>query len=252
MDAHKIQDLLKVSYTNGKLSPRNIFDIPAGKTCPAAKYCKAAAIRVNGKATVVDGPDTIFRCYAASQEARLPNVYDKRAYNFKLLLDSIDKGTTTELIENSISKNLLLTRVHSSGDFFCKEYLDAWLEVAANNPRNIFYAYSKTLNLFLNKSLPDNFYLTASYGGLYDPLIEEGHFSRVAYVYNTVEEAAANGHEIDHDDSHCYESNKPFGLLVHNTQPKGSIASKAIQARKKAKQFVGYSKDFKALQSLST
>lgn len=235
-------ELVKVSYTNGKLSPRNIWDIPAGKTCFAAKYCKAAAIRVNGKTKVIDGPDTIFRCYAASQEARLPNVYDKRANNLKLIKTALDKGDLVELIDKSISKNLLLTRIHSSGDFFCKEYLDAWLEVAANNPRNIFYAYSKALNLFLDKSLPDNFYLTASYGGVYDSLIEEGHFNRVAYVYNTLEEAEANGHEIDHDDTHCYESDKPFGLLVHNTQPKGSIASKAIQARKKANQFVGYSK----------
>ena len=245
-------ELVKVSYTNGKLSPRNIWDIPAGKTCPAAKYCKAVAVRYGNKSTVVDGPDTIFRCYAASQEARLPNVYDKRANNLRLINDALDKGNLVELIDKSISKNLLLTRIHSSGDFFCKEYLDAWLEVAANNPRNIFYAYSKTLNLFLDRSLPDNFYLTASHGGVYDSLIEEGHFKRVAYVYNTLEEAAAHGHEIDHDDSHCYESNKPFGLLVHNTQPKGSIASKAIQARKKNKQFVGYSQAFKTLNNLST
>ena len=84
-------ELVKVSYTNGKLSPRNIWDIPAGKTCFAAKYCKAAAIRVNGKTKVIDGPDTIFRCYAASQEARLPNVYDKRANNLKLIKNAQTK-----------------------------------------------------------------------------------------------------------------------------------------------------------------
>tara|TARA_R100001082_G_C4341998_1_gene150559 strand:- start:316 stop:1062 length:747 start_codon:yes stop_codon:yes gene_type:complete len=244
-------ELVKVGMTNGKLSPRNIWDIPAGKTCFAAKYCKAAAIRVNGKTKVIDGPDTIFRCYAASQEARLPNVYDKRANNLKLIKNALDKGNLVELIDKSISKNLLLTRIHSSGDFFCKEYLDAWLEVAANNPRNIFYAYSKTLNLFLNKSLPDNFYLTASYGGVYDSLIEEGHFNRVAYVVNTVEEAEEMGLPIDHDDSHCLMDGN-YCLLVHNTQPKGSVASKAIQARKKAKQFVGYSESFKTSNNLST
>jgi hypothetical protein len=53
--------------------------------------------------------------------------------------------------------------------------------------------------------------------------------------------ANAAGLEVDHDDSHCF-GDKPFALLVHGTQPKGSIWGAAIRARRALKQFSGYSK----------
>ena len=240
------QDYLNVSSGNVKIPGRNILDISAGKTCPAARYCLSTAVRSNGKTKIVDGPETEFRCYAASQEARLPNVYDSRAYNTKLLFDAVDNGTCTDLIDRSIDKRLQLTRIHSSGDFFCKEYLDSWLEVASNNPKNTFYCYTKCLNWFLDIGLPSNFFMTASYGGKYDHLIDQGYFDRVAYVVNTEEDAAAKGLPIDHDDSHCLLDGS-FCLLVHNTQPKGSAAAKALADRKKQNKFIGYSKRFQAL-----
>ena len=239
-------DLLNVSSGNNKIPGRNILDLSAGKTCPAAHYCLSTAVRVNGKTRIVDGPDTEFRCYAASQEARLPNVYDSRAHNTKLLFNAIDKGNCTELIDSSIDKRLQLTRIHSSGDFFCKEYLNSWLEVAANNPKNTFYCYTKCLNWFLDIGLPSNFFMTASHGGKHDYLIDAGYFDRVAYVVNTEEEAEERGLPIDHDDSHCFLPSS-FCLLVHNTQPKGSQAAKALANRKKQNKFVGYSKASKAL-----
>jgi len=41
------------------------------------------------------------------------------------------------------------------------------------------------------------------------------------------EEAAKLGLEIDHDDSHAYKGDKSFALLLHGTQPKGTMAAKA-------------------------
>jgi len=246
MDAHNIQDLLKVSYTNGKLSPRNIVDLPAGKTCHGAKLCRSMAIKTKTGTKIVDGGETLFRCFAASQEAQYPAVYAKRDYNHRLLIDAIDQGRAADLIDKSINKNLLLTRIHSSGDFFRSEYLEAWLEVANHNPNNIFYCYSKALDLFMDRGLPKNFFLTASYGGVHDHLIDEGYFRRFAKVVNNEAEAEALGLPIDHDDSHCM-TDGPFALLVHGTQPKGSLAAQELALRRKQNKFAGYSK-----KSLST
>ena len=126
--------------------------------------------------------------------------------------------------------------------------MKAWLKVAENYSQYKFYCYSKSLNLFLDRKLPESFFLTASIGGKYDYLIHKGYFKRYAIVVNSEDEARALGmlhigkpYEIDHDDSHCFGSD-PFALLVHGTQPKGSKAAQALSERKKQNKFIGYSK----------
>ena len=232
-----MNELLKMSKGNKKLKKTLIFDLPAGRTCPNAHECKSYVVmNENGKTTLKDGDNNIFRCYAASQENQYPNVYKARKYNLDLILKSL-KGEygfykTYELINASIqkhiTKNINKVRIHSSGDFFNSEYLKCWLAVARLNPLIKFYCYSKSLHLFgTNISLPDNFYLTASFGGLRDDLIHKGYFKRWAIVVNSEAEAIKKGiehigkpYEIDKDDSHCFKAD-PFALLIHGTQKKG-------------------------------
>ncbi len=139
-----------------------------------------------------------------------------------------------------------LVRIHESGDFWTENYMKAWLKVAAIRPYQKFYAYTKSLGMWLSLQdyIPDNFFLTASHGGTLDYLIpnHKDVFQRISYVVYTEEQAAELGLEIDHDDSHCL-GDKPFALLVHGSQRAGSDASKAISARKKAGKFVGYNKN---------
>jgi hypothetical protein len=86
--------------------------------------------------------------------------------------------------------------------------------------------------------------MTASYGGKWDHLIDEGFFTRYSKVFMTEDDANRAGLEVDHDDTHCF-GNKPFALLVHGTQPKGSEWGKAIRERRKYNKFGGYSKSKK-------
>jgi hypothetical protein len=67
-------------------------------------------------------------------------------------------------------------------------------------------------------------------------------FPRYSVVVKNDAEAEELGLEVDHDDSHCYKQDGPFALLVHGNQPAGSEFRKAIDQRKKSKQFVGYNK----------
>jgi hypothetical protein len=177
-------------------------------------------------------------------------VFYNRAENLKLIVDAIQNGSAADLIHNSIqqkrTKKTKLVRIHESGDFFSGSYLDAWIEVAHRNPNLKFYCYSKSLQLFLNFKLPANFYMTASYGGKFDYLIDEGYFPRYSKVCMNDADAANLGLEVDHDDSHCF-GDKPFALLVHGTQPKGSTWGAAIRERRKNNQFGGYSKKLAAV-----
>lgn len=215
---------LAFSLGNAKLAQGHaIFDLPAGHSCPFAHSCQSFADRVTGR--IKDGLHTQFRCYAASSETR-PAVRARRWANFEAV-----KGKNTKQIFNLIETSMptvLLYRIHSSGDFFNQTYFDAWLEIARAYPERIFYAYTKALPFWIRRlgDIPPNFRLTASIGGTHDYLIAKYGLKSVRVVYSEKEAADLNL-EIDHDDSHAWNSTKSFALLIHGTQPAGSPASKA-------------------------
>ena len=234
-----MNELLKMSKKNKKLKKTLIFDLPSGKTCPKANECLAFVVmNAKGKTELKEGKNSIFRCFAASQENQYPNVYKARKYNLDLIKKTLnDKNgfyKTYELINASIqkhiTKNIDKVRIHSSGDFFSGEYLRSWFAVARLNPQLRFYCYSKSLHLFgTNISIPENFFLTASMGGKMDRLILAGYpqFKRYAIVVNSEAEAIKKGiehigkpYKIDKDDSSCFKPD-PFALLIHGTQKKG-------------------------------
>jgi len=124
-------------------------------------------------------------------------------------------------------------RVHVGGDYFSKDYLKAWVEVATRNPDKIFYSYSKSLHFFADVARPENLVLTASRGGKHDELIDQHGWKEALVVYSE-QEAEERDLEIDHDDTHAAFGHENFALLIHGTQPKGSAASVALSAIKKA------------------
>jgi len=233
-------DLLKFNRGNAKLGKHiYTFSLPAGYSCPGAMHCLARADRDTGK--IQDGPLNQFRCFAASDEAQYKNTRLQRWHNFELL-----KGKSAfemaNLIEMSLPLKANLIRVHVSGDFFNQNYFDAWMIVARKNPLRTFYAYTKSLNLWVKTIgvIPKNFALNASRGGVHDALISQYNLKSAEVVFS-VKEAKDKGLEIDHDDSHAYKSGKSFGLLIHGTQPAGSAASKALSALRK-EGWTGYSR----------
>ena len=244
---------LKFADHNNKLDDIITFSMPAGHSCPFAKDCRSCATlkatrsthTANDKGTfngfgIQDGPDTEFRCFTAIDEVLRPSVRAARWWNFLTLLHALTKGkqATVELIERSlpIARWNKPTRVHVAGDFFTQKYFDAWMDVARHNPTRLFYAYTKALPLWVNhsrlKTIPNNFKLTASYGGTHDWMIEKYHL-KFAKVVKSPEEAASLGLPVDHDDSHCYSGDKSFALVVHGQQPAGGIFAKAWAALKK-------------------
>ena len=231
-----MKNLLKFGEPNAKLKKMlktlslklKTFTLPAGHTCMGAKDCLSRADRITGK--VKDGPDTLFRCFMASAEARSPSLRKLVWHNFELLMAALKRGgdVCADLIHNSLPEKFDIMRVHVGGDYFSVVYLQAWIEVAKRNPTKIFYSYSKSLPMFAEFALPENLVLTASRGGKYDDMIDLHGWKEALVVYSE-EEAEEKGLEIDHDDTHAAFGKENFALLIHGTQPKGSAASKALQ-----------------------
>ena len=81
------------------------------------------------------------------------------------------------LFRDSMPRDAGIVRQHVGGDFFNSLYFRAWLDFAAENPKTLFYAYTKSLNYWIDNielvnALP-NVRLTASRGGRLDSMIEE-------------------------------------------------------------------------------
>lgn len=249
------KDNLKFGRGNRKLD--NIFTIslPAGHSCPFAKDCRSCATLKSTRYTnnkellkhkpcgfgIQDGPHTQFRCYTTIDEVLKPLVRKARWHNYLLLRYACKKGkkTVVNLIERSlpiIKWNNAPIRLHVAGDFFNQIYFDAWLQVAKNNPRILFYSYTKAIPLWIKRinSIPPNLKLTASYGGTHDWMIER-YKLRFVKVVGSVEESNILGLELDHDDSHAYGDGGNFALLIHGQQPAGSIWVKAWMRLKKLK-----------------
>ncbi len=230
----KLKKMLK-----GKLGLRlKTFTLPAGYTCPGAKDCLFRVDRVTGKVT--DGEETLFRCFMASAESRSPSLRKLVWHNLELIKGELKNGVEAlaDLIDKSLPEKFDIMRVHVGGDYFSREYFAAWCEVARRHPSKVFYSYTKSLMHIAGVLVPDNLVLTASRGGKYDEMIDVAGWKEAVVVYSE-KEAEEKGLEIDHDDTHAAFGKENFALLIHGTQPKGSIASQALQAlKRKAKEVV--------------
>lgn len=232
----KLKRLYQIPELGKFLVKRKIysFDLLSGHSCPFASKCLSKAVVTDEGRRIQDGPKTEFRCYSASQEVLFTAVYNLRNENFQSLRGK-SKKEMFSILEAALPKNAGIVRLHSSGDMFSQDYFDAWLGLAIARPDILFYAYTKALPYWVNRisMIPNNFILTASYGGRKDEMIET-YGLRSVKVINHPDEAGSL--EIDHTDEHAARPSLrdiPFALLLHGVQKKNSIASSAISRMKK-------------------
>jgi len=256
LQSMEISNKITWNVGNAKLPKRIIhLSLPSGHTCPAADKCLSRAHMITGKIT--DGPNTEFRCYAASMEAVYKHLRNQRWGNL-IKLKNQSRKKTFQLLSASLKRKhddyindhgqRPIIRAHVGGDFFNKSYFLAWMDLARAFAPTWFYAYTKRLDLWttLTDEIPSNFELNASYGGKYDQLIDRYDLKSARVVYSP-EEADKLGLEIDQDDSHAYKRGPSFAQLIHGTQPAGSCASKAL-TKLKDHGWTGYNKRSKSMQ----
>jgi hypothetical protein len=230
------------------------FSQLSGHTCPFAEQCLSMAlVDTNGKRYIQDGPETEYRCYSASQEAQYAGVYNSRSNNHFIIDIAAKYGykAAADVIIEQMPTWIEILRIHVGGGFKKLSYFDTWIEVARRLPAKLFYTYVKSLPFWVARinDIPDNFVLTASYGGKMDHMISQYDLRYVKVVpFETKQEAIDAGMlqcigrtaeclnlELDHDDYHAAEPSIrdiPFALLIHGSQPKGSDMAKAKSANK--------------------
>lgn len=224
--------VLTLGKSNEKLANMNIvyLSLPAGYTCPFAAGCKTYAhkkggkFKSSGKSILDAGGD--MRCYAASTEARYPNVRESRWSNYELLKATDDMAgliSRSIIYYNMHNPDIKIFRIHESGDFFSQEYFDAWIEVANRHPNILFYAYTVSLPYWQDRKdeIPKNLRLIASQGGLRDDIIDKEGF-RKAVIVQDKGEAIKKNLNIDVADFLAVFGDEDFALLLHGIQSKES------------------------------
>ena len=192
------------------------FGIPAFKsqtgllTCPNAKQCAVGCYATTGTYK--------FKASVQAYENRLK--LTQGSDFFDIMVYSIDR--LLEKHKNNL--NLLLIRVHDSGDFYSPEYQKLWYSIAdhyKNNSKIQFYAYTKMVDQTkqLSTIKPSNFRIIYSYGGKQDNLIDttKEHHSK---VFESLDALFKSGY-IDgtHDDTVAALSTEvKIGLVYHGVK----------------------------------
>jgi hypothetical protein len=86
-------------------------------------------------------------CYAVSTQKRWPNVKNKWNSNYEVSKTAgfVDRlNTELKFFEGTFS----YVRLHGSGEFYSKDYIKKWEEIAKANPQTVFYTYTKRLGEF--------------------------------------------------------------------------------------------------------
>ena len=187
------------------------WSLPSGHTCFGADKCLAYADRITGE--LINGANQEYRCYSAVTE-RFPSVRSKYWMNYEAVKNKTAHEVADVLI-SCLPKTARIVRVHVAGDFFHQNYFDGWLKVASLKPNVRFYAFTKSLPLWVKqiKHIPLNLSLIASIGGKFDELITK-HKLRYAKVVNSIDEAHELRLQIDYDDKVAALGNKPFALII--------------------------------------
>jgi len=180
------------------------FSIPAYKTkggkitCPFAKEC-------------------VKYCYAQKGNyTRFPIIQElmEKKYNIS------KQDNFVELMTNEIKKKKAkYIRIHDSGDFYSIKYLNKWVQIAKDNKKVIFYAYTKSIKFFVDGLLlPKNFKVIFSQGSKTDKLIniKEHRHARIFMGANAKNDLLNAGYiDASNNDLKAITSNKKVGLVYH-------------------------------------
>lgn len=145
-------------------------------------------------------------CYAKQGSYRFSNVKIRQWLNLAGTFHSEFVPDMIQLLEDHVgyvSRNFpnkkAVIRIHDSGDFLGKGYLQKWFDILNAVPNIFGYAYTKRLDLPLYQGKPDNFHIIQSIGGKLDSTVKmEQPHSRIFSSLQLLEDAGyVDGSETD-------------------------------------------------------
>lgn len=124
----------------------------------------------SGKLTCPMADECVKFCYAKKGAYIWSNV--QPAFEKRYELSKTDKFI--ESMNDEIRrKKPDFVRVHDSGDYYSRAYLNKWIQIAKDNPNVKFYSYTNMVQLTKEVQLPDNYDIIYSDSGKQKHLINE-------------------------------------------------------------------------------
>ena len=177
------------------------FSIPAYKsitgkiTCPMADAC-------------------IKFCYARK------GMYKMASKWMELKLEATLKSDFVQVMNKDIKdKKAEYIRIHDSGDYYSKEYLLKWFQIAQDNPDVKFYSYTNNITMIKNlKSIPINFDFIFSDSGKQNKFIDQ-KTDRHTKIFDSLEALKkanyTDSSEYDLYATRWHNPSNNVGLVIH-------------------------------------
>ena len=178
------------------------FGLPAYKSITGRVICPMA-----------DG--CIKFCYARKGAYIWGNV--KPAFEKRYELSKTDSFVSAIHAEIQ-SKKPKFVRVHDSGDYYSREYLAKWFQIAKQNPQVNFYSYTNMIDMVKKADIPSNYDFIFSNSGKQVHLIDKS-IDRHTEIFKTADELVAAGYanasENDLYATRWFNKTNKVGLIYH-------------------------------------
>jgi hypothetical protein len=178
------------------------FGIPAYKsasgklTCPMADAC-------------------VKFCYAKKGAYIWSNV--QPAFEKRYQLSKTDDFVNKMSLEIT-KKKPEYVRVHDSGDYYSKKYLNKWIDIALLFPEVKFYSYTNMVEMMLYTSLPSNFDIIFSDSGKQKHMIDKIQHRHTKIFSSKAElddEGYTDASSIDLMATKWFNKTNKVGLIYH-------------------------------------
>ena len=169
----------------------------------------------SGKLTCPMADECVKFCYAKKGAYIWGNVKPafERRYELTKTSDFI-----VEMNAEIQKKKPQYMRVHDSGDYYSREYLQKWIEIAKNNPNVRFYSYTNMVELFKEITLPENYDIIYSMSGKQKHMVDL-EVDRHARIFSNSAELLKFGYvdtsEVDLYATRWFNKTNKVGLIIH-------------------------------------
>ena len=122
------------------------------------------------------------------------------------------------MYDEIVKKKPDYVRVHDSGDYYSRKYLNKWIDIALLFPEVKFYSYTNMVQLTKEVDLPSNFDIIYSDSGKQTHLIDY-QADRYTKIFGSDEEldraGYVNASKVDLFATKWFSNNKKVGLVYH-------------------------------------
>ena len=169
----------------------------------------------SGKLTCPFADECVKFCYAQKGAYVWSNV--KPAFEKRYELTRSDEFVS-KMSDELFKKRPDYVRIHDSGDYYSKSYLQKWIDIANLFPEIKFYSYTNSVAMLKEANLPSNFDVIFSDSGKQKNMIDviNDRHTKIFSSKQALEDAGyVNASELDLYATKWFSNNNKVGLVFH-------------------------------------